>query len=549
VTFTRILGAPADLKELEYIAALHQTCLPDTRDNGTVSSLDVQRFLSSRYGLRLTHAETIEIVRGLGGGISQDFIHQTKKASNNYASMLSHILRRTGSPTSRSSHKKDPDEEIPMSTSSSGRDETKGCEADYGNDVAYPQNKPREESEHDPIDDLDLPEEYLDIVQVVSILLIPTIARAGKAFRDGEEGDTGPPMEALEESELLEDTDSKSWYDQQKHLRDKKRNKSRMEEEKRASLRPQPRLIQDVLRFLLQGFDAGAVNYPPRLDEDLMRSILLESGERERAQNKQLVREMVEAARSPSGLLDEEAFANALTCDLEDWKVGSEDHVSTLYADVYDNEETNGDEEGAAKPTGGDKTESSGNFEGKNALDHANIDFVVDAHASVTVVMLIWLFYVCSVVFYASLFQALVSSPCVENGDGDKFRCQLTSVFWTWYVRRPLTWHISCSRLTIYLSSCCCYSCCHCRLVIAVFLSCFGIIMIVPLSIGNNPHVRSPRRLIVAIVFTLLYTMYVRWWIGPATTNRLLIHTLPGLPQHSLPCSVPLGREQRRTSL
>jgi hypothetical protein len=429
VTFTRILGAPADLKELEYIAALHQTCLPDTRDNGTVSSLDVQRFLSSRYGLRLTHAETIEIVRGLGGGISQDEIHQTKRASTNYASILNQILRRT-------THKKDPDEEDPMSTSTSSHAKTKTCEADYGDDETYPENKLREES--DPIDDLDLPEEYLDIVQLVSILFIPTIARAGKEFREGKGGDTNPPMETLEESKLPRDIDS-NWYDRQKHLRNSKRNKSRMEEEKHATLRPQPRtLIQDVLGFLLQGSAAGAENWPPRLDEDLIESILLESGERERAQNKQLVRDMVEAARSPSGLLDEDSFVNALTSDLGDWKVGSEDRLSTLYADVYeDDEKAEGGEEGATKLTGGDKAEISGHFEGKNVLDHANIDFVVDAHSSVTVVMLIWLFFVCSSVFYASLFQALVTAPCMDNGQGDKFGCQLTSVFWTWYVRRP----------------------------------------------------------------------------------------------------------------
>jgi hypothetical protein len=427
-TFTRILGAPADIKELEYIAALHQTCLPDTRDNATVGSLDIQRFLSSRYGLRLTHAETIEIVRGLGGGISQDEIHQTKKASENYASLLSHILR----PKSRH---KDPDEEAPMPTNSSAGDETKICEAVNDNDVTYPENEPREES--DPIDDLDLPEEYLDLVQVVSILLIPTIARAGKEFRDGEEGGTDPPVEALEESGLLRNTDS-NWYGRQKHLRDEKRNESRVEEEKQATLRPQPpTLIQDVLGFLLQGSGAGGENWPPRLDEDLVKSILLESGERERAQNKQLVREMVGAARSPSGLLDEEAFVNALTSDLEDWNVGSEDRLSTLYADVYeDNEEAEGDEKGTTEPKGGDKADNSGNFEGKIALYHANIDFVVDAHSSVTVVMLIWLFYVCAATSYASLFQGIVSAPCVDNGNGDLFRCQLTSVFWTWCVRR-----------------------------------------------------------------------------------------------------------------
>jgi hypothetical protein len=36
ITFERPIGAPADLKELEYIAALHQTCFPNRRD-GSIS--------------------------------------------------------------------------------------------------------------------------------------------------------------------------------------------------------------------------------------------------------------------------------------------------------------------------------------------------------------------------------------------------------------------------------------------------------------------------------------------------------------------------------
>lgn len=32
ISFERPIGAPADLKELEYIAALHQTCFPNRRD-------------------------------------------------------------------------------------------------------------------------------------------------------------------------------------------------------------------------------------------------------------------------------------------------------------------------------------------------------------------------------------------------------------------------------------------------------------------------------------------------------------------------------------
>jgi hypothetical protein len=48
---------------------------------------------------------------------------------------------------------------------------------------------------------------------------------------------------------------------------------------------------------------------------------------------------MVEVARSPSGRLDVEAFADALTSDLDEWQVGNEDRLSTIFYDVF--EETN----------------------------------------------------------------------------------------------------------------------------------------------------------------------------------------------------------------
>jgi hypothetical protein len=67
-SFRRMVGAQADVKELEYIAALHQTSAL-TRENETISSLDIQRMLVSRYGVLFgSPKQTIEIVRSLGGG-------------------------------------------------------------------------------------------------------------------------------------------------------------------------------------------------------------------------------------------------------------------------------------------------------------------------------------------------------------------------------------------------------------------------------------------------------------------------------------------------
>jgi hypothetical protein len=46
-----------------------QTCIPETREIGTVGSMDVALLLASRYGLMLKHQDTIEIVRALSGDV------------------------------------------------------------------------------------------------------------------------------------------------------------------------------------------------------------------------------------------------------------------------------------------------------------------------------------------------------------------------------------------------------------------------------------------------------------------------------------------------
>ena len=65
--FDKPIGADADVSELEYIIALHQTSL-QTRANATVSSQDIVALLKSRYGVTISHAQAIRVVRALGGG-------------------------------------------------------------------------------------------------------------------------------------------------------------------------------------------------------------------------------------------------------------------------------------------------------------------------------------------------------------------------------------------------------------------------------------------------------------------------------------------------
>ena len=64
--FGRPVGAAADVKELEYISAIHQSS-PQLNTDGPLTAQDVRRFLRSRYGLILSEDDAIDIVRGLSG--------------------------------------------------------------------------------------------------------------------------------------------------------------------------------------------------------------------------------------------------------------------------------------------------------------------------------------------------------------------------------------------------------------------------------------------------------------------------------------------------
>mmetsp|Transcript_10470 Transcript_10470/g.19711 ORF Transcript_10470/g.19711 Transcript_10470/m.19711 type:complete len:347 (+) Transcript_10470:87-1127(+) len=69
MNFERPVGAVADVRELEYISALHQTGFLELRKEGSISATDVVHFLSSRYGIRVTEHEVREtIFKDFGGG-------------------------------------------------------------------------------------------------------------------------------------------------------------------------------------------------------------------------------------------------------------------------------------------------------------------------------------------------------------------------------------------------------------------------------------------------------------------------------------------------
>ena len=399
-TTSRPVGAPADVKELEYISALHQTCVPDTRANGTISSLDIQRLISSRYGLTLSHLECLDILRGLGGGDAHEEFGSVEKSKTRADKIVQKLLKagKGVASISRSNH-----------SSSDNPAIEQGVEAD---EVPVGEK-----------DDLDYPEEYLDLVQMLSILLIPALKRA-KEDKGGS-------------SKVQDDSSQFASSYLPFHSQEKKEEAAKAAAQ---SLRPRPNIIRDVLNIMLRNLalsldDADA----PVLDSDMIEAILLDCGETEAAADKTLVQEMVDVALSGSGKLDQESFAKALTSDLDAWEVGSEDRLSTIFFDVFNETRAAanarcgiGTRIVEAESAGDTESSEKQVFDKDNSIDHSNIDYVVDTHSSVFCIAVVWFFYLMVSVTYASIFQALVIAPCKDRGQGDEFGCLLAGQLYNW---------------------------------------------------------------------------------------------------------------------
>ena len=68
VVFECPIGAVADVKELEYVSALHQSS-PLVRRDGSIDASDIKVFLRSRFGIEVSHREVCDtILQGMGGG-------------------------------------------------------------------------------------------------------------------------------------------------------------------------------------------------------------------------------------------------------------------------------------------------------------------------------------------------------------------------------------------------------------------------------------------------------------------------------------------------
>ena len=588
-TFQRRVGAAADVLELQYVIALHQTV---PRDNAAVSSRDVRSLLASRYGLRsLPPQQAGALVRALGGTTRLAEAAEAAASPSNQSKTKRKWIR---SPRDKSKKKRKPRGEgrgwirrSPRSAAAAGTSEhhqgenkaapslkedaakdsveEKGQEVCFGSVSLLQSDVPDHSLESEHVeqgsngDDAEEPavnnseqimmddndenegeheeqqepqEEYLDLVQILSLLLIPYFARSAKEWR---EGFPDPPVVHRRQGNRC----TQPYWNLVHRLLSSSATRLH---NLCNGLRPQPDPIHvfDPKRMGLllhgggtittttsssSGYDEEAF---PLLDEALVEDLLLQHGELERAGDRQLVQEMVQAATTASGRLDAGALVQALALDLGDWKVGSEDHLSTFFEDVFgvtdphkvekleflekDSTGRADEEEG-----GGSNGDESVHFEESNMAviirecrglccccinignvllrrccaviscccggggpspfqaERSDVDMVRDSHLSVTTMVGIWLFYITTAITYISLI-ASISSLEDFCDDKENFGCLCLNKIVTW-------------------------------MVIAVLMSLIGVAFVLPLSYGNNPKGRNPLRQCVAILLALFYAM------------------------------------------
>jgi len=283
MSFLRPSGAAADAAEIEYVSALHQTG-DDLRRDGSIRAEDIARYLVSRHGIKVDpdYAERRIIRNGLGAW--------------------------------------SPPVPVPAAA---GVDDGSGNGEDDGNGGKETHYR----------------EQFLDLAELVSLLLIPELIKASMTEIHGQAVLFGDKTEA--------DFESKLEYDD--YLR-----RCRIAE----SLKPPPDIIGNVLDRILE--EATGTTEPQVLDADLLRRILLAHGETKLAENDDLIDSMIASAGSVTAattgggdadndtspapiLFDRQTFAHALVGDVQQtYRVEDDVDLTTIFYDVFKKERSGG---------------------------------------------------------------------------------------------------------------------------------------------------------------------------------------------------------------
>jgi hypothetical protein len=133
------------------------------------------------------------------------------------------------------------------------------------------------------------------------------------------------------------------------------------------------------------------------LDKELVKQLLIAHSEFERAEDDELLEEMVNVAKGPANAkMNLDAFFRALTSDIKAYDSVCESRVTTTIFDVFGNEpdEENTSNEVASYSRTSNRCDVSLSSELVWKPMSASIDLVLDTHRSCSFTVSLWVFYI-----------------------------------------------------------------------------------------------------------------------------------------------------------
>jgi len=439
--FTKPCGAFADLKELEYISALHQTGFgPNTlRPDGSIQAIDIVHFLMSRYGIKVTEDEVEQTIMEAFGERQSRTDANTRKSE--------------------------------VATKECDVEEENAANHDHDNSDNAPANRRKD---------------CLDLAQVLSLLLIPLLLKAEVSLTRsaqaaevggcdmnsnirvlaGEESSPSPTSpkstsgSQLEESGRLDKTNSYTDIQEQAEVpnspRYHQRNRSSIpalnHRDKGGKYCPDADVIEIVLETILH--DVTGDPSPQPLTKQLLCQILFFYGEGDLATD-EFLEDMIRATAPLRGTtqpkesnltthtndishdtdevipedvegepfyLDKHAFARALTHDIKQYNIENEDSLTTNYHDVFKTYKST--KEGDVKNLIANRLMTVEKVDDvddirpvQRVFTFPSIDYTADTFRSKGFVVLLWVTWILS--YFAYLFdrdgQRLGDLNCDES--------------------------------------------------------------------------------------------------------------------------------------
>ena len=178
--------------------------------------------------------------------------------------------------------------------------------------------------------------EFLDLVQIVSTILIPCFSRLVHSYHNSSGSDTHV---GLDEPAGHDSTRNKTDTAQHPSLFSRLGNRFISYGRRKLQMAddtPSPFSDKEILAMARKALlEPIPGDDDPVVDETLVQLLLICHGEIERANNDELVKEMVELANSDSGFFDDQALVRAISSDLKAWNPTCEETPTTFFYDVF----------------------------------------------------------------------------------------------------------------------------------------------------------------------------------------------------------------------